>query len=184
MTNGAYYSLPGGGIKLASGNLILDETGTVSVISGDSSRYLIPSAKRFEDYGYDWGSLIRLPTSALLNYPAIGPLPGGVVRVSNEVYIIDSGAKYLIPNTSYSTFGINLGSLSDVPLDLVSKASQQTASKFILDRSGGTVYMLESGKKRPITSWAALLRESNGSPVIIRLSTQVIASFPVGLSVF
>lgn len=185
MTNGAYYSFLGGGVKLASGNLILDETGTVSVINGDSSRYLIPSAKRFEDYGYDWGSLIRLPTSALLNYPAIGPLPGGVIRVSNEAYIIDSGTRYLIPNASYSTFGINLGSLSDVSLDLVSRASQQTASKFILDRSsGGTVYMLESGKRRPITSWAALLREGNGSPAIIRLSTQVITSFPVGPPIF
>ncbi|MCB9822871.1 hypothetical protein H6800_01185 [Candidatus Nomurabacteria bacterium] len=179
LTNGAYQALDVGTIKLAPGNLILDETGTISVINTDQNRYLLPSATRFNDYNYNWGSLIRLPTSSISGYSSIGTL-ASIVKISGNAYIVDSGKRYLIPSNLYSSFGFQLSSLNEIGATVIENTTQQDASKFVMNKSNGTVYMLEDGNKRPISSWSVLLRESGGSPVILQLNDATMSQFALG----
>ena len=183
LTNGAYNALTTGNIKLAPGNLVLDETGTISVVNTDQTRYLLPSATRFNDYAFNWNALIRISTGSLGGYTSDGTL-ANLVKISSDAYLIDSGVKYLVPTDLYDEFGIQLTSLPDVGSAVIANTSQKTASKFIMEKNGGTVYMLEAGKKRPISSWSVLMRESNNNPVILSLNTGSVAQFATGTVVY
>lgn len=182
-TNGAYEALPRGNLKFAPGNLVLDETGTISVINDDSTRYLLPSASRFNDYTYNWNALIRTSSGSLGGYTSLGIL-SNVIRLSGEAYLVDGGKKYLIPSDLFTSYGIQLLSLPEAGSAVLANTTQQTATKFIMDKSGGTVYMLEDGKKRPVSSWSVLLRESNNSPAILRLTAPTIAQYSTGTIVY
>ena len=184
LTNGAYNSLTVGNLKLAAGNLVLDETGTISVVNNDLTRYLLPSASRFNDYAYNWSALIRIPSSSLGGYSSMGTI-SNLIKLSNVAYLVDGGTKYLIPSDLYPAYGVQLASLPEAgSAAVLANATQQTATKFIMDKNGGTVYMLEDGKKRPISSWSVLLRESNNSPTILQLTTPAVSQYATGTIVY
>lgn len=108
-----------------------------------------------------------------------------LIKLSNVAYLVDGGTKYLIPSDLYPAYGVQLASLPEAgSAAVLANATQQTATKFIMDKNGGTVYMLEDGKKRPISSWSVLLRESNNSPTILQLTTPAVSQYATGTIVY
>lgn len=184
LSSGAYSSLPIGDVKFAPGNLVLDQNGTVFVINDNATSLALSSATRFNDYGYKWGALIRTSQGQLSGYIPQATL-GLYAMNSGNLYLVDSSNRYLISSDQDTTFGVQRSGTLIVTPQVLANTTQQTASKFIMDKQGGTVYMLEAGKKRPVSSWSVLTRESgNSSPSIMRVEKATIDEFSTGSVVY
>lgn len=175
---GSYSAFSGGPLKLAAGNLTLDTSGTVSVISSDSSRINISSATLFDHFGYNWSQLLRLNSQTFSAYPSSGLLQY-YVKNSEGAYLMDSKKKFFIDPSLDSAVGITRSSLVDVGTGVTSYAQQTDMTRFVTSPNGGTVYYLENGQKRPISSWQKLT-DLGGSGKIITLSSDALARFPTG----
>jgi hypothetical protein len=174
----AYSAFQNGPLKLAQGNLTLDQSGTVSVIVGTSSRMTIGSAAQFNHFGFMWPLLLRIDDTTLSAYPIAAPLPY-YIKNSSNLFLVDSGKKYLIDPSIDTALGINRTSTPSVDAGVLSYANQANMTRFIISPNGGTVYYIEGGLRRPISSWQTFL-SLGGSGNIITLSQDAINRFPLG----
>lgn len=175
---GTYKSLNKGAKKLSLSTLVLEPNGTISVISGVSSRLHITSAQQFEYFGFSWKSLIKSTPTDLSAYASAGTLPN-YVRSSGELYLIDEKVRYVFDPSIDVHFGLDRNTILDVNQTIIDKTLPWSMTRFIKNRTNGTVYYMENGQKRPITSWQRV-EELGGANSIVILSDKFVASITTG----
>lgn len=176
-----YVSLPAGPIKFAAGNVVLDASGTVSVISNSNTRYAFTSAQLFNDYGFSWSKLIASNVTTLSAYPSSGNL-NKFVTVGGIVYLIDNGVKYMVDASLYSAYGLTPAGLQTLDSQLVSGATTKQATRFMISASGGTIYYMDAGQKHPISSWQKFI-ELGGLTSLMTVNPSTLQLFSNGSSI-
>jgi hypothetical protein len=177
----AFSSIPTGALKLSIGTLIKASDGTVSVIGSNVSRLIITSATRFNDFAYSWGSLVPVNQLTEDAYPSAGNLPN-ILKTNASAFIVDGGTKYLVDPSIDIHLGIDRSSLILVDEKLVSKATQNSMTRFIKSSSSSTVYYMENGQKRAVSSWSKLV-SLGGNGNVRTLSQALVSSFPNGATI-
>lgn len=177
----AYNSLPRGAAKFIPGSLLLEPSGGISVVASDTTRFSIVSPNQFNHFGYNWGSLYRISNTDLAAYTSAGNLPYYLKNGSN-LYLIDGRVRYLIPSAIDDELGLDRDSIPSVSTALFAPTTLPwTMTKFIKSNNSNAVYMLDAGKKRPLASWQAYLRESNNRPQdLVILTPDAVARFQTG----
>lgn len=147
--------LPSGAAFFAPGSLLRNPQGTVYLVGSDFKVYGIPSLSVFNNFGFVWKNVRNLPRERIAEYNEAGILRTLVRSESTDkYYLVDNGAKHLVDsaafsNTQYNMTGWQLSNMSEFTLSKISTGKQLT--RFIRG-SGPTVYYIENGKKRGITS--------------------------------
>ncbi len=134
------------------------DNGTVYLVSG-MTKYPISSMVVYNDLSV-MGPL-RFVKTSYLDSLTTGPTVGSMVRSPNGgLYFINSGIKLGFTNCDGDV--IDYGYTCDSPF--VELSSQQinklsngpAVTKLIKSNNNGTIYYMQQGKKRPLTSWKDL----------------------------
>lgn len=178
LTAVSYLTLPAGPSMLVPGSVIVDGIGRVSVINNNGQRYSIGSPTMFTAYGYSWNKLVPVTDALTLDaYPETTQLKR-LIKSDGKVYFIDNAVRYFVDTTTLdSAWGANI--LIDIDKIILHSTTEKTMTEFIKSSSNNTVYRLEQGMKRPITSWQKLV-ELGGQNSITSLSEGGVGSFPTG----
>lgn len=173
MPNSIVSSLPRGRplpSVLADGNLLKGSSSAIFVTHGGAIR-LIAGPLLFEACGYSNdavytvtdGTLGRLPLGLNLTAPPCPryvPPDGTVLRSpSGTVYVMEGGLKRAVPNiATFEALGLRWAEVDQMPASVVAAipAGQPLpdvlADGSLLKGSGTTVYVMEGGARRVITS--------------------------------
>jgi len=177
------------GVKLGTGKVVKSNTKATVYTIFNNNRYAISSGDDFTAYGYAWSSIETYDDSLLdADYPVTASGLSAYMYhvVRDSVYLLDRNSCYLIPTQQTATYGkSNLKATQEYSSSIapyVNFSSCKNASEYIKSDSSGTVYKLEDGTKRAVSSWAALLSLNGGSaPTITTLSNANTVAFPSGV---
>lgn len=158
--------------------------GTLVKVTNGTSVYLLEGGQKrgivnpqiFDANGYRWNKVIVI-TQAELDTYTVGDLitiyPNGTLlrnNTDNKVYLISGGKKRLISSPIFfEDMGYkwsNVIGVASSHLDLYTVGAEVKSSKLHLNgtlvkaEGGNSVYLIESGKKRPISS--AAIFDANG----------------------
>ena len=179
VSNGAYNSFKVGPIKLAIGDLVVDKDGTVSVISDENARLNVGSPQIINSYRFSWYPMYRLSSEISQTYNLDGFIKQYIKDETNQLYLVDSGTRYLIDPSLDSQIGVMRNQLQVNNSNLLAKTSIKNMTRFITSNNGGTVYYLSDGVKRPITSWGKLI-ELGGLGNINTLTNNTLDMYKTG----
>lgn len=174
----AYRRLAYGPRILPLGQVVGESNGSLSVITSLAGRTSITSMRQFEDYAYKTSSITYINTSEQQAYPSSGSL-SPYIKTSDGIYLIDAKVRYKIPQDLEVHYGQNRASMSTYPSYTISNTLPWTATRFIKSTSSDSLYYLENGQKRPISSLQKL-EQLGGSNKIIILSKQAVDRIPTG----
>ncbi len=170
-------SITNGLKKLAPGALVKDSTGKIYIIKAEDKLY-VPDAQTFENYGLVTSQITNESPQLLSLYPSVGNLQMRF-KIDGDAYFIDNKTLWTISAGTEGPYGIS-GSTPTYNVFMISGAgSQKTATRFIKSNSEPTIYYLENGQKRPISSWQRLV-ELNGQNSVTVLSQWATQQFPNG----
>lgn len=187
---GAVNALTSGAPKLGTGQTVKTAgSAAVYVIVGDQ-RYGIASADDFNAYHYSWSNIETYEQTILDSaYPATGTnISNYLYRAQNDtVYLLNPVGCYSLASTILPAYGKDQGQIQASQgytasvMPYLSFSNCKTGSRYVKSPSGSTVYMMDSGQKRPVASWSALTAQAGTSnPVIIKLSQSFLNTFPTG----
>lgn len=159
------------------GMLIKGDKSPTVFLTKDGKRVSISMAEKFDSYNYSWSKVKTFPQSAVNNFPKGSSLPfaeGTIIKgTSATTYVVDhtpAGVRKS-PFTKMSTFkslGYTDGDIvrvanSELPPSSgssISNASRHPDGSLVKFPGSSTVYYIEAGKKRPLTT--SLHLSSNG----------------------
>jgi hypothetical protein len=187
---GAVNALTSGAPKLGTGQTVKTPgSAAVYVIVGDQ-RYGIASADDFNAYHYSWSNIETYDQTILDSaYPATGTnISNYLYRAQNDtVYLLNPVGCYSLASTILPAYGKDQSQIQGSQgytasvMPYLSFSNCKTGSRYVKSPSGSTVYMMDSGQKRPVASWSALTAQAGTSnPVIIKLSQSFLNTFPTG----
>jgi hypothetical protein len=174
-----FSAIPEGPYKLSASTLVKgSNSSSVYVVNSDSSKYAISSISTFTSYGFSWSQVITVQQNSLDAYPTSGSL-SKTVKEGVNVYIIDQENKYLVGVGLDSHLSINRASLQTVHSNLLEFSTQKSMTRFVKYGNSSTIYYLDSGQKRPISSWGTFLG-LGGQGNLLDMSDSYINTFPTG----
>ncbi len=180
LPQGLYGSFSLGAKKFAPGSLAMSSTGGIYVIASSNSRLAVTSMRQFNDYAFGSKALAKVTNTDLAAYSDAGTL-ANIVKVGSDVFLIDSGKRYLIASGLDTAVGINRSSLPTIAQQIAERTASKNMTQFIKSDAHNTVYYLENGHKRPFTSWQKLV-DMGGNTQITTLSDFRVQQFPTGSS--
>lgn len=178
----SHLTLYTNGVDISSTATHVD--GALVKATGGSSIFLLQNGKKrgivspqiFDAWGYKWNKVIAISQTELDTYAngdLIATYPDGTLLKNNsdsKVYLISGGKKRLIPSPIFfEDMGYKWSSVigaASSHLDLYTAGAEVKSSKLHLNgtlvkaEGGNSVYLIEAGKKRPISS--AAIFETNG----------------------
>lgn len=191
-SSGDEMNVPGKLIKLTNGGTVY----RIELISSRLFKRPIESPAIFDANGYKWNLVVNVSQSTLdgyVNGAAIETYPSGkIIRdtSNNKIYVVDGATKHHIQtpwifedlgykwnnvmavssaHTSRYTDGTNLTSIMSHPGDTLVKT-----------KDGGTVYLIEAGKKRAIVSPVVFEDQGFEWDDIVTVSQAEMNSYTVG----
>jgi hypothetical protein len=193
INNNTVSSFTTSGIKLADGTLVKSSSSAAVYIIAGGKRILYPSGEIFSAYRSDWAGIETYSQSDLdTNYPFTGDSVSEylVDATKSKAYIIGQSACYELTSDTLTAFGVTYSSLSSAQQYSSSifknrpTNSCAIASKFIKLPTSNLVYWVDSGKKYPLNSYAAMLSKSGGqAPTIMEVSNGLIQSLSTGATI-
>ena len=179
--SGGISAIPLGTMKLASGQAIKTASNSTVFVVDGSSRYAIGSAEQFIALRLSWDNIEVYDNSYLdTNFP-LSSAPINIylyVSSGNKSYLMDKNNCYYLDTSKLTAYGQNQDSIKTTQpyspkiAPYVNFAECKTGTEYIKSDSSGTVYKLESGSKRAISSWSKLLELNGGTAPNITILTQ------------
>lgn len=184
-------SISPGDIKIGIGALIKSDTDKAVYVVTGNSRTAINSVELFNAYKNPWSSIETYSQSVIdANHP-LSETPVERLLSTN-----DENVNYLVDGTGCKTVdSVALSKLGKTPAEISPYSPEvyrylkpavnctTKLNSYIKDKSHPTVYAIESGQKRPVSSWSTLLEHSSSSsPDISIVSTSTLESIPNGPS--
>jgi hypothetical protein len=166
---------------VADGSVITDQTGLLYILI-NNTKYYITSMEQFAAFGLNASSIIRLSSSDIASYSGTTTL-SQLYNIGSQSYLSDQAVAWQIPDSIKAHYGIT----STTPAYTSTINAQMsngtgTATRFIKASSSPTVYYLENGNKRPISSWATVVSLGGSNANIMYLSDYTVSLFPTGQS--
>lgn len=171
--------LPVGPAAIGVGSLIRLPTGQVSIIDEGGKAYIIDSLAQFNALGLNWGAVRNVSAGGLNGYTYAGMNQN--VSATGKSYLLDRGWAYEASNQYVVAFGIPTGSALAVSQTLIDKYPKGRFTLFARG-SSPTVYKLENGTKRPISSPSSLFANGGNWLDIMILSDLYLNTIPTGQS--
>jgi hypothetical protein len=176
-----FNSIEPGPHKLAPGVLFKNKASNSIYVAGTAeNKYQINSASQFISYGYDWSKINTVSNETISFYSTTSSLPN-LFNNSSFTLVSDSSKLYSLDTTTSGHFGINPASLPTVDDQLI-KSSPINMTRFVKKPSSSTIYYIDSGQKRPISSWGVLIG-LGGQDSIVTLSNSFLDSIPTGSTI-
>lgn len=174
---GLLTTIPQGPKKLASGTLLKDSSGKTFVTLGESKLY-IPNGTIFNSFGYSGTKVASGSASVLSQYATTTNLQSRFT-IGSEAFLVDNKRLLTIQSSDRTHFSIT-GSTPVYNIYLLSGAlSQQNMTRFVKAKTSNTIYYIQNGQKRPISSWNTLV-SLGGTNSVVELLDQTLATFPAG----
>ncbi len=171
-------TIPIGTAKLSTGTLLLRSSGEVLIVKGQKS-LAIPSTQLFQSYGFSASNAFWRTETDIAAYPPTGALPSYAIS-RGEAVLIDSQKRWVIPVALDSAFGITRANLPELEEAFLKHITvSQEATRFAKSPSSPTVYYLDNGQKRPVSSWQQLVN-LGGQNQIVSISDWRISQFATG----
>jgi len=179
-----------GKIKLADGQVVKTTSSpSVDIISGNS-RISYPSSELFAAYKNSWAG-IEVYSDAILNdtYPSSGGTVSSylVDSVQSKAYVIGTQDCYALSQTTLDAIGKSYAGLlsgqgfSSSIFKSINLQSCKSSSLFVKNPSSPLVYWLDSGKKYPLNSYAAMVSKNAGqTPDIMEVTSGFLTTLPTG----
>jgi hypothetical protein len=180
ISNDAFSSFPQGYKALTPGAVIRSSSGAGYILTKSGERAYFGSMKILNDYNLKWPSYTSV-SAEISSYTLAPQSLSNVVKTTSDAYLVDNKTKYRIDPTLDAHTGINRASLPLVDPKLLQSTSSSSLTRFIKSSNTGTIYYLENGSRRQITSWPKYLElSSTQNPNITILTPEVISGFNSG----
>ena len=179
ISSSVYDSLATGPNKLSPGAPLVEQNGTVSVVTSTNQRLTLTNLDQFINFGFQNRSLYKANQGEATAYSSTGSLPTRFMSNSNPSFA-DGGKLYsLTSNELQQAYGINSSGLPALPAASLKQLASAAPTRFIRSVSDPKVYYLENGQKRLFSSWQQLVN-MGGANQIIFLSDSFVGSIPAG----
>jgi hypothetical protein len=186
---------------LADGNLLRGTGPEVYVMDSGRKRH-ITSGASFTACGYGWDAVYTIPDS-LLNAiptgssisgppcPRLSPPPGSLIQGSADaVYVMQGGLKRHVPNrTTFYAQGFLWGNVNRIPASSLNAIAtgqpvlDALADGNLLRGTGPEVYVMDSGRKRHITSQDSFAACGYGWDAVYTIPDSLLNAIPTGSSI-
>jgi len=184
LPDGAYNFLLRGAVELSNGSVLIEPQGGISVVTSPTTRLQVTSIKQFVDFGFMYKFALHATSTELSQYASTGNL-SNYVRTNDGVYLLDSGVRYSIDPSLNSNLGIDPSTYPVLDSHIINATSQTAMTAFIKSTTNSAVYELQGGQKHPLASMTTFARETNNHPeYLLRLSPEMVNSFPIGSTIF
>ncbi len=151
----------------------------VYLVDGSASLKYVTSFSVMSDMGFA-GSLLTVPK--LDGYSETDSIPSPVLECGGDDYVGDRGA--LVPTTALGDAGLTGSAVADATCGSRVDDSRPTGAKlFVRSGSDSTVYYIQNGARRAVTSWSSLVALSgSSSPRVLVWSDTSVSMIPAGPS--
>lgn len=182
ITSNVFSSIPQGPYKLSPGVLMTtSDSKSIYVVSSEGQKLSIPSASFIDDFAYSWSSVLTVPATTVNAYATASNLPR-IGKTGSEAYIIDSGSKFIIDPSIDSHIGIDRATLTELDAKLVRNTDIKNMTRFTKSNFSSTIYYLENGQKRPISSWSTFIA-LGGEGKVTKLSQRFLNTIQTGSNI-
>lgn len=183
LTRGVFDSIPTGLRALGPGTLVKSPADPqIFMIDGTASKIPVSSFDITSEAGVNGWSVVS-DAGVLASY-ATRPTPlTNVVNCGSSYYFGAQGGLWTM--NSANGYGMASTALDAKTCAALPKSSVATGPAFLLKTSDdSTVYVLDGGRRRPISSWATAVSLNGGvSPVIVIVGRYSMSTLPLGPSV-
>lgn len=179
VNSGFLNSLSNGPVKVGTGTVLKKSDGNLYVVNGDGKLH-IPTMSVY--HAFNLGKSDNLPAnqSLLDSYSDQGSLSTRF-WISTIALLVDSGTRYYVPDAVKPHAGYTTPGSPLYQLWMTANTSDgKDMTRFIKADNSRTIYYLENGQKRPISSYNKFTSLGGSSSNIIVLTPQSIALFPTG----
>jgi hypothetical protein len=190
VTPGGVNSLPGLGLKMGVGQVVrASDTGTVYVVTSPTTKSWIATGDDFSAYSYSWNSIDNFPSSTIDQFYTTNPNPLSkyMYTSSGGVYLMDVNGCYGLTPSQIDAYGQpHTAAAAGQPYDssifpYLNLVNCKNGSIFVKAPNQYTIYKVENGTKRPVSTWSQLQNISGQSnPYIINLSDSTLQTLPTG----
>lgn len=169
--------LPAGPTQVAPGTLVVaPDSGTVYLADGLDSRVTVGSFAVTNELGAT--RLISLGSADVARYALAPGVLSTAVQCGSSTYLGLGGVLMTMPNALVPVYGLPVTTL-DPSTCAALPHSTQVLDKF-LRTSDGTIYAMDSGRKRPIRSYATFLAMGGTAATTVSVSDFTASRFPTG----
>jgi hypothetical protein len=177
MTSRAYQALARTAVQFAPGELVYTSNGsTVYMTDGRTSLVPLSSWATVREMGIAPSSARLVPSSALAGYsPRTSPLMPLVV-CGATTYLPASGK--LTPLSDPARPGLGSTALDTATCQTLVLSTTPISAVLVKTSTDATVYSVEGGRKRALTSWSAAVELGGASPVILTVDASWLAAIP------
>ncbi len=173
-------AIPSGAAVIAPGTLVrATDDARVYLIDGGDRKVPVDTFARPAEFGVRGYSTVE--PAALANYESASESVSSIWRCEGgPSYFGASGTLYRL--TSSADPGLRVTSLrADTCAGLKVSSTAPLSRLFVKAEGQSTVYSIENGKRRPASSWSALVSRNGGSaPTILTMSRDGLAVIPAG----
>ena len=175
---GTLATLPVGESQLGPASLVVGPSnGTVYLIDGLSTKIPLGSFSAVGEMGI--AGLSSVPTSALNTYTTASNFGTSAVACGATNMVGIGGFMYPLSPEQQAQYGWTTFRTLD-PLTCASLTLATTGLGNFVRDSGGTIYLVEAGQKRPIGSWGTYVALGGTSENTVSISAYIAAQIPTG----
>ena len=168
--------------KLATGYVMIDNSTGRLYATINNTRYYISSMQQFANFGFNSVAIVQTSAADILTYTD-GSSLAQIYTIGGTSYLADTGVAWNIPDAIKAHWGVSGSTPAYTARLPVGGVTSQTASRFIISSSNPTVYYLENGLKRPVTSWATFVSLGGSNANLMVLSDSTLSLFTTGASI-
>ena len=171
------------GIKMFANGRLVRENNSLAIylINGTLKKQHIPSEDLFlNQYGYNYGQVSVMPQGYLNGYSSLTPL-GRTISTGSDQWIVDTECRWKVSDEIRSTYGYTSANFLSVESIISSRINAcGDMTNLIRPSNSPKVYLIENGKRRWISSEAALQENGYSWSQVRVVSPSFAASLPIG----
>lgn len=166
----------------APGSLVRTPNGAVYVIDSNFTSHSVTSGDQFTRFGFSWSKVRNVSNTGTYGYTA-SPLRTLLKDSgSAKYYVIQGGYAHFVDSAAMSVSQYNFSSLpfSNSHPRFISSLKQGKPLTRFLKGSSQTVYYIENGYRRPISSPSALYTAGGTWSDVVNVTDTFLSEIPVG----
>lgn len=175
--------LPKGPNIYAPGSLLRTPNGAVSVIDSGYKNLGVTSGTLFYRFGFSWSSVRNVSYAALNGYTTSNLETLLKNSADGKYYEVDSGVRHYVDASAFGSGEYNMTAWASNIVDpgvINSVKSGAQLTRFIRSNSSPTVFYIENGQRRAISSEATLTSLGGSWSSVVNISDDFMSQIPRG----
>lgn len=176
----AFNAIPTGGLIYAPGRMVKTiDSATVYVVKSNTELMPLSSFVYPQELGLSM-TLDTMSSADFSKYTVTSPIQTQVI-CNGQKYVGVGGVLYSMSTSDIAKFGLNQANFVDAGTTLCNlmPKSSQALPDFLLDGTG-TIYLIQSGTKRPFAGYGAYLANGGNPQNTKKVSTYFTSLVPTG----